>query len=213
MISTFPNLENLAIWDDWFVSSKTLKKMSDLPLRMLSLNVTNTGLYEAIQTFANLTHLEILWVDLRDVDRSTSDPYKVLVELPKLTHLCFGVSVHVGDTVALDLLKHCASLRVLVFLTYTGAGFVDLTIALDDPRCVVLLDRMNMKDHLREWKRSAHGLIGCWELAEIIVDARKGNLFKDKISAVFSRKTWMDDLNDDGMRWYKEWSRGLKNCV
>ena len=208
IISTFPNLENLAIWDGRFVSSEILEKMSDLPLRMLSLCMTDTSLYEAIQTFANLTHLEI-----RDMDRSTSDLYKVLVELPKLTHLCFCTSAHVDDTVVLNLLEHCASLRVLVFLLLTGAGFVNVTIALDNPRCVVLLDRMDMKDLLEEWKRSAHGLIGFWELAEIIVDARKGNLFKDRSSSVFSRKTWMNHLNDDGMRWYKEWSRGSKNCV
>ena len=27
-------------------------------------------------------------------------------------------------------------------------------------------------------------------------------LFKDNSSFVFSRKTWVDNLNEDGMRWY-----------
>lgn len=32
-------------------------------------------------------------------------------------------------------------------------------------------------------------------------------LFKDN-PFMFSRETWMDSLNDNGVQWYKEWSNG-----
>ena len=67
------------------------------------------------------------------------DDCKTLTELPKLTHWCFDTSVQVGDVevVLLDLLKYCASLRVLIFLMSTAGAHVEQTIMLDDPRYLV----------------------------------------------------------------------------
>ena len=159
MISMFPNIENFAVWGPNNISSE-LAKMDDLPLRMLSISLA------AMQTppvFENLTHLEILCANVKKSDCKA---------LPKLTHLCFETSLTVEDNIILDLLKLCASLRVLIDLS------VRTPITLDDPRFLVLADSIPIFELVEEWGRSANGLIGCWELADIIVQARKANFFK-----------------------------------
>jgi hypothetical protein len=215
MMSTFPNIENLAIWS-FIDSPEIFKKLNDLPLRKLSAYFHDISpdryLIKNSPAFKNLTHLEMIRLNC-----STPGWHKALIGLPRLTHLAFDPTgaLHVEDAVVLDLLKHCASLRVLIFSIFLGAGYVNSNgfVMSNDPRCLILLDPVTLTDLMEEWERSANGLIGGWELAEIIVDARNGNLFKDNSSLLFSRRTWMDDLNEDGMRWYEELSKGFRNGV
>jgi hypothetical protein len=89
LLSTFCNVENLAIWAPFPTSSQVLKMMNDLPLRRLCVDLEETTLDEAIQhcpAFKNLTHLELI-----TLKGSTWDDYKPLVEFTKLTHLCFDL--------------------------------------------------------------------------------------------------------------------------
>ncbi len=145
-------------------------------------------------TFKNLTHLELL-----SLYGPAASECKALVELPKLSHLCFDF--YVGDHIVPDLLEHCASLQVYVERSEMR------TTKVDDPRYLVFHGPVNVDDRMLEWSRSSHELLGCWELAEVIIEARKRKLFKSNSSFNFSRNTWMTDLNDDGIRWYEEWSR------
>jgi hypothetical protein len=201
LIIPFRNIENLAIWDDLGICFESLKALDGLPLRMLSASMS-MKLREAIKNssaFKNLTHLELL-----SLYGPVSNECKALVELPKLSHLC--LDFYVEDEIVLDLLEHCASLRVLI-LRMDVKLFVYRTTKVDDPRYLVFRDSVYIEDCMLEWSRSANGLLGCWELAEVIIEARKSRLFKNNSSYNFSRDTWMTGLNDDGIRWYEEWSR------
>ena len=204
MLSKFPNIENLAVWSPACLTPDFIKKMNDLPLRMLS--VDKAAITEYCPAFKNLTHLETFALGGSTWD----DDFKVILGLPKLTHLCFDHSLGVKDAVLLRLLEHCASLRVLILLTGTEGGPAHRTSESDDPRCLILVDRMDTNGLKDEWERSANGFIGRWEVAELIIEARESNLFQDKLSFVFSRNNWKDRLNDDGMRWYEKRSRGLR---
>ena len=209
MLSTFPNIENLAVWSPACFIPAFVKKMNDLPLRMLS--VDKAAITDNCPAFKYLTHLETF--DLHASGSTWDDDFKgILVGLPKLTHLCFDHSLDVKDAVLLHLLKHCASLRVLILLTIAGGGGVHRTSKSDDPRCLILLDRMDTNSLMDEWERSANRFIGRWEVAELIIEARENDLFQDKFSFVFSRRNWKDRLNDDGIRWYEKRSRGLRWC-
>ena len=213
LLSALRNVENLAIWLRSFIVPRVLKEMNNLPLRVVSFGPADISLDEAINdcpALRNITHLEIVsmkglaWNDV-----------KVLIEFPNLTHLCFEIKMENG--VILDLLRHCPSLQAMICLKLTLL-IGDCTIESDDPRFLVLRDGMELGDFVQEWERSANGDIGLWELADIIIEARKGEvhsfclvavfkhpvgkLFKDNSSSIFLRKTWVDNLNEDGMRWY-----------
>ena len=170
MLSTFQNTENLAIWLGTGMAPKFLEKMKDLPLRMLSVGLGHVSLDEAIKycpALRNITHLE-LSVTLKV---STWNDCKALVEFPKLTHLFFhNLNRATMKGAVLDLLKHCPSLRVMV---YQSEEWVTRS---DDPRFLVLQDFMCLDDAIEEWERSANGRIGLWELADIIINARKGEV-------------------------------------
>ena len=130
--------------------------MDDLPLRRLSANLAQLELDEAFKdcrAFNNITHLEIL-----ALKKPTWDHCKALVELPKLTHLCFDscAFVNLEDAVVLGLLERCASLWALV-LRLPGARANEGTIKLDDPRFLVFSDCMSLDDYKAEWKKSANG--------------------------------------------------------
>ena len=176
LLSTFHNTENLAIWFNHDLSPEYLKKMNDLPLRMLSVALGHISLDEAIQycpAFRNVTHLEII-----SLKGSTWNDYRALAEFPKLTHLCFDVLFEVGDEIVLGLLKHCPSLRSLIYLLQNGC-----TIGIDDSRLLVLQDYID--DLMEDWERSANGGIGLWELADIIIEARKGRLHSISSRVIF----------------------------
>ena len=168
-LSTFHNTENLALWLGTGMAPKFLQKMKDLPLRMLSVGLSHLSLDEAINycpALMNITHLEIVSLKV-----STWNDCKALVEFPKLTHLSFDNHSH-GTLKGgvLDLLEHCPSLRLMV---YQSEEWVTWS---DDPRFLVLQDLMCLDDSIEEWERSANGRIGLWELADIIIKARKGEV-------------------------------------
>ena len=134
---------------------------------MLSVGLEDTGLEEAIKhcsAFMNITHLEII-----ALEGQTWNDCKALVELPKLTHLCFDPQVEVDDDALLDLLVHCPSLRAMIYQPVD-----ECTTETDDPRFLVLEDNMNIENFIEEWEMSANGGIGLWELADMIIEARKG---------------------------------------
>jgi len=196
----FRNVENLAIWEEEGICSESLEALDGLPLRRLSAFMS-MELGEAINncsTFKNLTHFEMLSLYGPD-----SNECKALVELPKLSHLCFDF--YVKDEIVPELLERCASLQVLIFRVDVDLHLMRTT-KVDDPRYLVFYDPADFDERISEWSRSAHGLLGCWELAEVIIEARKNRHFKDNSSSDFSRKSWMTKLNDDGSRWYEEWS-------
>jgi hypothetical protein len=164
LLSTFYNTENLAIWRNGSIDLHVLRKLEDLPLRMLSVGLEDTGLDEAFKhcsAFMNITHLEIT-----ALEGPSWNDCKALVELPKLTHACFGPQVEVEDGVLLGLLVHCPSLIAMIYHEYATESA--------DPRFLVLQDEMYMEDFIQEWEMSANGGIGLWELADIIIEARKG---------------------------------------
>src|SRR5438445_10881838 len=83
--------------------SQFLKKMNDLPLRTLCIDLEETNLDEAIQhcpAFKNITHLELI-----TLKGSTWNDSKPLVKFTNLTHLCFDLLPEtVKDEFVLDLL-------------------------------------------------------------------------------------------------------------
>ena len=170
LLSTFHNVENLAIWRNGSVGIQVLEKLQDLPLRRLSVGLKDTGLDEAVNhcsAFMNITHLEIIALP---EGSETYNDCKALVELPKLTHLCFEPLVEVEDHVLLDLLVHCPSLRVMIYQPMYEC------IETDDPRFLVLDDNPDVEEAIEEWEMSANGGIGLWELADMIIEARKGEV-------------------------------------
>jgi hypothetical protein len=163
LLSTFRNVENLAIWS-CLISPKILEAMDDLPLYKLSVFLGNVKIDKAIKyrpTFKNLTHLELIGSDAQ-----TWDDCKTLVEFPGLTHLCFDCSI--DEARMPDLLEDCPLLRVLIVFLVRN-----YTIKSHDPKFLVLLDDI---DWTIDWERSANGQIGLWELADIIVEARRGEV-------------------------------------
>jgi hypothetical protein len=179
LLSTFRNIENLAIWSG-SIGPKILKMMKDLPLRMLSIDLRETNLDEAIEccpaTFKNLTHLELL-----DLKGSTWNDYKALAEFPRLSHL--GLDYSLGMAF-LDLLEHCPSLQVLIYLVGKTRN-----IKSDDPRFLVLQDDIEWTVY---WKSSANGRIGFWELADIIIEARRSEVHSIISLAVFHIRLFWD---------------------
>jgi hypothetical protein len=165
LLSTFYNVENLAIWiGSPHISPEILKKMNDLPLRMLSVVMTHMSLDAAVMycpAFRNVTHLEITWLKI-----STWVDWKTLVEFPNLTHLCFNFSRPVENEIILGLLVHCPSLRAMIF-----QPFYARTTTPDDHRFLIFQDGFFA---VEEWEKSANGGIGLWELADIIIAARRG---------------------------------------
>ena len=164
MLSTFRNIENLTIWHNP-ITLEVLEKMKDLPLRMLSMGLEHLRLDEASKNFPafrNITHLKI-------ISTLTQRDCKALVNFPKLTHLC----VFSQDEDMLDVLQDYPSLQVMICLPYDHR----FTIKSDDPRLLVFWDCLSVEDAILEWKRSANGRIGFWELAEIIIEARKSEIY------------------------------------
>jgi len=169
LLSTFYNTENLAIWPGHGITTKVLENMNDLPLHTLSVVLARISLDEAIgycPAFRNTTRLEII-----SAEGSTWKDFKALVEFPNLTHLCFDTLGFVEDDVIPSLLKQCPSLRAMVYQVVRGC-----TIETDDPRFLVFQEYVDLKDFIEEWKKSANGQIGLWELADVIIQARKGEI-------------------------------------
>jgi len=174
LLSTLRNLENLAMWGYLSISSEILKAINDLPLHTLSANLGGINLAKAIKNctaFRNLIHLEIL-----GLTGCTWKDCNALLDLPKLTHLSFHQYASVEAEVALKLLECSSSLRVLIYQVIfdsLGNPGVDL-IKSNDPRYFVFRD--DLPDDVTEWEASANGQTGFWELADIIVEARKGRV-------------------------------------
>jgi hypothetical protein len=170
LFSAFHNAENLAIWIGPVganIGPQVLKKINDLPLRMLSIRLRQTSFDEAIAycpVFKNLTHLQII-----SMKGSTWNDWKALTEFPKLTHLCLYTLDEDEDLQ--NFLAGCPLLRAMIYLPVH-----ECAIKLDDPRFLVFRDRMSLRNSISEWERSACGRIGLWELADIIIDARKGEV-------------------------------------
>jgi len=73
----------------------------------------------------------------------------------------------------LDVLQDYPSLQAMVWLPY----YPGFTIKSDDYRLLVFWDCLCVKDAVLEWDRSANGRIGFWELADIIIEARKSEVY------------------------------------
>ena len=180
LLSALRNVENLAIWLRSYIVPQVLKEMNNLPLRVVSFGPADMSLDEAIKdcpTLRNITHLEIV-----SMKRSAWNDFKVLIEFPNLTHLCFEVHLEMEGDVILDLLRHCPSLQAMIC---RKLSINDCTIESDDPRFLVLQDCMGLPDFVQEWERSANGCIGLWELADIIIEGRKGEVHSFCLVAVF----------------------------
>jgi len=77
--------------------------------------------------------------------------------------------------VGLNLLECCSSVRVLIYQAaiddyghMTDPDFIES----NDPGYLVFLD--DLPDDVREWEISANGQTGFWELADTIIEARRG---------------------------------------
>ena len=71
-----------------------------------------------------------------------------------------------------NLLQHCPSLHAMVYLS-SGVCTIDGS---DDPRFLILQGLMDQQEFMDEWERSANGRIGLWEIADIIIEARRGDV-------------------------------------
>ena len=144
--------------------------MNALPLRVLSFDPADITLDDAIKYCPALRNVTRLELHITSLEVFTWDDFKVLAEFPNLTHLCLE-AYKMDDEVVPNLLQHCPLLRAMVYLL---PGLY--TIGSDDPRFLILQGLMDQWEFINEWERSANGRIGLWETADIIIEARKGEV-------------------------------------
>jgi len=80
----------------------------------------------------------------------------------------------VVDALLLELLDRCPSLLAMIYQVPVDKG---CSIESDDPRLLVLQENMRLELYIQEWIWSANGQIGLWELSDIIIGARKGEVY------------------------------------
>ncbi|KAJ6493970.1 hypothetical protein C8R47DRAFT_1117891 [Mycena vitilis] len=151
-----------------------LPMLTRLPLTRLCCDLhflfgSKTRINFAHPVFALITHLDVL-------DRpgiNNIEPWKNLPLIPHLTHLSFTHPEFA--TVSLPLLRTCASLRVMLVMSYkfTAESLIsslpDGQELLDDHRFVI----MDYLDLQKDWQKGAYTGINYWSRAEEFIAKRR----------------------------------------
>lgn len=171
LLSSCPNLQNLALWGGVWLPVY-VHSMRDLRLTKLSASLARLLPQVLLgPTFFNLTHLHI--TDFGS--RPQWNKWTVLGKLPKLSH--FAISTHLND---IDIIRcclvHCWGLKLLIVLLndYSYNSFGSSTEGhknIDDERVVLMLYAMS--EMREDWEIGAGGGLDFWMTAELFALARK----------------------------------------
>ncbi|KAJ7115091.1 hypothetical protein C8R43DRAFT_125042 [Mycena crocata] len=168
---------NLALFqdDDSHQTSALLPRLAAMPLQRLSCDLESLfygwGMDFTHPMFAQLTHLDFLSVPTNWESCTTGVG---VGQLPRLTHLSFGLSVRCGEAAHLRFrafLANCELLEALVLVTKDGDRLRGYEYFADDPRAVVMFMLQNL---LEDWEIGADGGEDHWVRADRFINGGMG---------------------------------------
>ena len=175
ILSNCPNLQDLATWS-WPIKF-LLPILNELTLKRLSADLSDITRHDFLtSTFANITHLEVV-----KFNGHSWEEWKVLLELPHLSHLIIGCVV--GLDIFSNLLRYSSQpqLRILIFMPDYGY-LVNLMpdgewsnhklLDIDDDR-LVLVGSPRYPGLAEDWIKGGESGLNTWTFCELVSLARK----------------------------------------